>query len=151
MGLSNIEVDTPHSVTIPGAVSAWEILHKKYGKLPWREIFKFALQYIENGVLISERVSLDWSRNQMKLSKDEITKNIFLNKGKALKFLELFKNDKLINSIRLIGEEGSKGFYNGFIARDICDKLNIITEKDGKRLRKKDLYNQLLIKVEQKG
>ena len=124
MGLSNIEADTPHSVTIPGAVSAWEMLHKKYGKLPWREIFKFALQYIENGVLISERVSLDWSRNQMKLSKDEITKNIFLNKGKALKFLELFKNDKLINSIRLIGEEGSKGFYNGFIARDICDKLN---------------------------
>ena len=124
MGIHNIEAHMPHSVTIPGAVSAWNILHNEYGKLPWPEIFKFAIEFIKDGVLINERVSLDWSRNQMKLSKDKKTKNIFLNKGKAFRFLELFKNEQLINTLRLIGEEGSRSFYNGYVSRDICEKLN---------------------------
>ncbi len=124
LGVHNIEADMAHSVTIPGAVSSWNTLHSKFGKLPWVDIFKFALDFIKDGVLINERVSLDWSRNKTKLSKDKQTKNIFLNKGKAFKFKELFKNEQLISTLKLIGEEGSESFYNGFVSQDICKKLN---------------------------
>ena len=44
LGVHNIEADMAHSVTIPGAVSSWNTLHSKFGKLPWVDIFKFALQ-----------------------------------------------------------------------------------------------------------
>ena len=41
----------------------------------------------------------------------------------------------------------SLSYYKLKNLQDICKKLNIITEKDGKKLRKKDLYNELLLKL----
>ena len=123
-GINEIESNMPHSVTIPGAVSGWEMLHKNYGKKPWKDIFKIALEYIVDGVLVNERVSLDWSRNEKKLSEDKDSSSIFLKNKKSFKFKELFKNEKLIETFKLISEEGSKGFYNGYVAKDLCEKLN---------------------------
>ena len=123
-GINEITSNMPHSVTIPGAVSGWETLHQKYGKKSWKEIFQIALSYISEGVLVNERVSLDWLRNERKLSEDPDTKSIFLNNEKSFKFKELFKNENLIETFKLISEEGSRGFYNGYVAKDLCDKLN---------------------------
>ena len=123
-GINEITSNMPHSVTIPGAVSGWETLHQKYGKKSWKEIFQIALSYISEGVLVNERVSLDWLRNERKLSEDPDTKSIFLNNEKSFKFKELFKNERLVETLKLISEEGSRGFYNGFVAKDLCEKLN---------------------------
>ena len=123
-GINEIASNMPHSVTIPGAVSGWESLHKSYGKKSWKEIFQIALSYIAEGVLINERVSLDWIRNEKKLSEDPDTKSIFLKNDKSFNFKQLFKNERLIETLKLISEEGSRGFYNGFVAKDLCEKLN---------------------------
>src|SRR5579871_5008747 len=37
------------SATVPGAVDGWTKLHARFGKLPWRELFKPAIFYAENG------------------------------------------------------------------------------------------------------
>ncbi len=124
MGINEITSNMPHSVTIPGAISGWECLHQNYGKKSWKEIFHIALSFISEGVLVNERVSLDWQRNEKKLSKDRDTKSIFLKNEKPFEFKQLFKNERLIDTLKLISEEGSRGFYNGFIARDLCEKLN---------------------------
>ena len=123
-GINEIDANMPHSVTIPGALSGWEILHQNYGKKSWKEIFQIALAYIKDGVLVNERVSLDWIRNEKKLTEDKDTRSIFLKNNKSFKFKELFKNEKLIETFKLISEEGSRGFYNGYVAKDLCDKLN---------------------------
>ncbi len=111
-GINEIASNMPHSVTIPGAVSGWESLHKSYGKKSWKEIFQIALSYIDEGVLVNERVSLDWQRNEKKLSKDRDTKSIFLKNEKPFEFKQLFKNERLIDTLKLISEEGIIGFYN---------------------------------------
>ena len=123
-GIKEITSSMPHSVTIPGAVHGWETLHKHYGRKPWKDIFSIALEYISEGVLVNERVALDWIRNEKKLLDDNDTKNIFLKGNKSFKFKDLFTNEKLITTFKLIADEGSKGFYNGFVARDLCEKLN---------------------------
>ena len=123
-GINEIASNMPHSVTIPGAVSGWESLHKSYGKKSWKEIFQIALSYIDEGVLVNERVSLDWIRNEKKLAEDPDTKSIFLKNEKSFNFKQLFKNKRLIETLKLISEEGSRGFYNGFVAKDLCEKLN---------------------------
>src|SRR4051794_2972628 len=38
-----------HSVTVPGAVDGWAQMHKRYGKLPWKDLFQSAILYAEQG------------------------------------------------------------------------------------------------------
>ena len=35
------------SVTVPGAVSAWSVLHRRFGRLPFKRLFEPALSYAE--------------------------------------------------------------------------------------------------------
>ena len=48
------------SVTVPGAVSAWAELHKRFGKLPFAELFAPAIEYAENGYPVSPVISRLW-------------------------------------------------------------------------------------------
>src|SRR3954454_22067441 len=36
-------------VTVPGCVDGWSKLHKRFGKLPWKELFQPAIYYAEHG------------------------------------------------------------------------------------------------------
>src|SRR5262250_322371 len=38
-----------YSVTVPGCVAGWQALHKKFGRLPWPELFRPAIYYAQNG------------------------------------------------------------------------------------------------------
>ncbi len=48
------------SVTVPGAVSAWAELHKRFGKLPFARLFEPAIDYAENGYPVSPVISRLW-------------------------------------------------------------------------------------------
>src|SRR5579871_5000875 len=43
-----------HSVTVPGAVEGWSQMHKRFGKLPWKELFAAAIQFAEQGFPVHE-------------------------------------------------------------------------------------------------
>src|SRR5579871_3369410 len=51
------------SVTVPGAVDGWAKLHKRFGKLPWAELFQPAIYYAENGFPVTEIIQDDWQLN----------------------------------------------------------------------------------------
>ena len=42
-------------VTVPGAVSAWRALSDQFGKLPFADLFEFAIRYASDGYLGQER------------------------------------------------------------------------------------------------
>ena len=42
------------SVTVPGVVDGWAKLHKRFGRLPWRDLFQPAIYYAEHGFPVSE-------------------------------------------------------------------------------------------------
>ena len=44
-GITTMPQDGIHSVTVPGAVEGWSQAHKRFGKLPWKEIFGPAIYY----------------------------------------------------------------------------------------------------------
>jgi len=48
--------DGIQSVTVPGCVNGWEKLHKRFGKLSWRELFQPAIYYAEKGFPVTEVV-----------------------------------------------------------------------------------------------
>ncbi|HWY86425.1 MAG TPA: gamma-glutamyltransferase [Gemmataceae bacterium] len=100
-----------HTVTVPGCVEGWERLHKRFGRLPWRELFKPAIYYAENGFPVTELIQWDWENTNSRLEDD--ARALFLPHGSAPKTGEIFRNPQLGHAFRVIAELGARGFYSG--------------------------------------
>ena len=75
--IGEIAVQTPHAVTVPGAVDAWCMFNREHGTRPLAELLEPAAQAAEEGYVVTPRVAADWHRNQTKL-RDPVTAALFL-------------------------------------------------------------------------
>ena len=136
--INSIGLLSPHSVTIPGAVDAWYQMHKKFGKLEFEKLFETAIYYARDGFPVHEIEAFHWKKNEDKLKKNTITKQIFLKNNKAPNFGNKFKNNQLADTLTLIGKKGRKAFYESGITRDMVKSLNNL----GGLHTEEDFYNQ---------
>jgi gamma-glutamyltranspeptidase/glutathione hydrolase len=100
-----------HTVTVPGCVDGWEKLHKRFGRLPWRDLFKPAIYYAENGFPVTELIQWDWENTSSKL--EDSAEQLYLPHSAAPKVGEIFRNPQLGHALRLIAELGGRAFYDG--------------------------------------
>ena len=71
------------SVTTPGAVSLWMELHKRYGKLPFADLFEPGIKYAHDGFRVSYMVAKQWDRAIDRLKGQESWVKAFLPNGRA--------------------------------------------------------------------
>jgi gamma-glutamyltranspeptidase/glutathione hydrolase len=111
------------SVTIPGAVSAWVALSKKYGQMNFKELFVPAINYAENGFLVSPITANLWKQlsGMYKPSKFPEFHETFLPAGRAPKPGELFKNPDQAETLRKIAETYGESFYSGELAKKMVN------------------------------
>jgi gamma-glutamyltranspeptidase/glutathione hydrolase len=121
-GIKDIETETPHAVTVPGAVDAWCELHREYGSKPLDELLEPAAKAAEDGWVVGQRVAYDWQRLHWKLQ-DPVTAALFLKDGKPPVAGDTMKNPALARTLRRIGKEGRAAFYEGAVAREIVARL----------------------------
>ena len=107
------------SVTVPGAVEGWNELHKRFGRLAWKDLFAPAIFYAENGFAVQEMIGADWKASQPKLQHDPESRRVFLIHDQAPQMGELFKNPDVAQALGLIASEGPQAFYSGEIAQAI--------------------------------
>ena len=69
-GLPTIPVRGWDSVTVPGAVSQWVELSRKFGKLPFDKLFESGIQYARDGHMVSPITAVSWAR-QAEMLKDQ--------------------------------------------------------------------------------
>jgi gamma-glutamyltranspeptidase/glutathione hydrolase len=108
-----------HSVTVPGAVDGWAAMHKKFGKLPWKDLFQAAIAYAEQGFPVSEVIHEEWATQVASLNKYPDSAAVFLPGGKVPATGELFRNPGLARALRLLAGHGRDAFYKGEIAAAI--------------------------------
>jgi gamma-glutamyltranspeptidase/glutathione hydrolase len=118
-GLSSIPTGSIHSVTVPGCVDGWEKLHKRFGRLPWRDLFKPAIYYAENGFPVTELIQWDWENSSSKL--EGAARQLYMPNGSAPKVGEIFRNPQLAHALRLIGDLGARAFYSGPVGEAILE------------------------------
>ncbi len=106
------------SVTVPGAVAGWWALHKRFGKLPWKELFRPAIYFATHGYPVTQFVAAYWKYAQPRLEKG-INTQVFLPGGEAPKVGQIFRNPAYAKALELIANDGPEAFYRGPIAKAI--------------------------------
>jgi gamma-glutamyltranspeptidase/glutathione hydrolase len=107
------------SVGVPGTVRLLEEAHKRWGKLPWAEVFAPAIKLAEEGFAISPRLNglLALEKN---LGKDARAAAYFYEAdGKPKPVGTVLKNPAFATTLRAIAGRGADAFYEGAIAEDI--------------------------------
>jgi gamma-glutamyltranspeptidase/glutathione hydrolase len=117
------------SVTIPGAVSAWIKLSERYGQLSFKELFKPAIKYAEEGFLVSPITAKLW-RSKFSFYEQEILNfrenykeffNTFYPNGRAPTHGEKFVLPNHAKTLKEIADTEGTSFYHGNLARKIVE------------------------------
>jgi len=122
-GVTSIEATTPHAVTVPGAIDAWQTILADHGTWGLDRTLAPAIRYAEDGWAVSPRVASDWRRNEAKLKLDEGARTQYMKDGRTPKVGERFYLPKLAKTLRTIAEKGREGFYEGWVAEDLVNRL----------------------------
>ncbi len=121
LGLTEFENTSPHAVTIPGAVAAWETLLAAHGTRGLDTLLQPAIRFAEEGHPVHHRVALDWRAAEDKLRRTGATP--FLPGGVAPREGDRFVQPALAETLRIIARDGARGFYEGRVAADIVAAL----------------------------
>lgn len=81
--LSTIPVRGWDSVTVPGAVSQWVELSRKFGKLPFEALFAPAIGYARDGYMVSPITAVSWARQAEMLKEQPDFVRDFTPQGRA--------------------------------------------------------------------
>ncbi len=125
-GISTIERQSPHSVTVPGAVNAWCRLNSDHGRLPLEAILTHAIGYARDGYPVASRVSVDFAQQVELLKKNAAAGAVFLVDGKTPAAGSLHKQPALAATLQAIAHSGSDAFYRGEIAAEMVDTLQAL-------------------------
>jgi len=121
---------------VPGTVRGLELAHKRFGKLPWKEVVSPAVQLAEEGFAMSKSLANDLNRQLSGVM------------GKYPSSVEAYgkpgggtwaPGDRIVQkdlakSLRAIADEGARVFYRGWIAGCIAEDMKanggLITKED---------------------
>lgn len=131
------------SVTVPGAVDGWFMLHGAFGKLSMAENLAPTIDYARGGFPVSQVIAQAMEQHAEaypQLHHSGMIEEIdnyqatYLQDGKAAIEGQVFRNPNLANTLALIGREGRDVFYQGAIA----DTIDAYFKRIGGPLRKAD-------------
>ncbi len=122
-GMQKISLQSPHSVTVPGAVDAWCKLHGDYGCTDFATLLSPAIRLATEGYTVHPRVAYDWAQLSKKLKVTENATRMLLIDGEAPKAGDRHQQPELGRTLQLIADNGRDAFYTGEVAEDIVSYL----------------------------
>jgi len=119
-GLETIPTLGWDTVTVPGAVAAWEALSRRWGKLAFADLFQPAVAYARSGFAVSPLTARRW-QNAQALYPDFVEINrTFFPSGRAPQAGDVFRCPPQAETLTAIAESRGEAFYRGPIAQKIA-------------------------------
>ncbi|MGH3384395.1 MAG: gamma-glutamyltransferase family protein [Nocardioidaceae bacterium] len=122
LGVDSVPRSGINSAVIPGTVSGWDALLKRFGSMGFDEVLEPAATYAKEGFPVHERMHGQWEDSAEALSVDPDSARTWLPGGEAPELYSIFRNPEMARTLDLIQEEGRNAFYKGEIARAIVQK-----------------------------
>jgi len=132
------------SVTVPGAVSAWVALSKRFGKLPFADLFEPAIEYAAGGYMVSPTIARLWAKQVPNLHSQPGFAEAFMPKGRAPQPGERFAFPDQARTLERIAKSGGEDFYRG----DLAGKMAAHSKQCGGAMTTEDLASHTLDWVE---
>ena len=102
---------------VPGTVMGLWQVHQRLGSLPWAQLVQPAIDYAEQGFLVSKQLEQTANWYQSWIANKSPTPLNFKRYFSGLKEGKLFKQPELANTLQRIAKNGSKEFYQGDTAK----------------------------------
>jgi gamma-glutamyltranspeptidase / glutathione hydrolase len=125
-GIKSIPLQSPHAVTVPGAVDGWCNLLADHGTFELSALLAPAIDYAENGFVVAPRVAADWANSVAKLKNNAGATQHCLRDGQSPKAGDIWHFKALANTLKAIAKDGRDGFYAGPVAADIVAELKAL-------------------------
>ncbi|KAL5007887.1 hypothetical protein ScPMuIL_016693 [Solemya velum] len=121
-------------IAVPGELKAYFLAHQRYGLLPWKDLFKPAIDMAKNGHPLSHSTARALRITGISVLGPGLGE-IFLNdRGELKKEGDLVKMPKLAETLQGISEKGPEFIYNGSVGREIIKEIQsaggILSEDD---------------------
>ncbi|MGQ9585836.1 MAG: gamma-glutamyltransferase family protein [Anaerolineae bacterium] len=107
------------TVTVPGAVSAWVALWRRFGRLPFDDLFEPAITYAADGFLVSPVTAKAWAQAAETYRDFPEFGRAFLPGGRAPQAGERFAFPEQARTLQRIAKTEGEAFYRG----EIADKI----------------------------
>ena len=114
---------THYAVGVPGTVAGMEHALKTWGTMPLARVIAPAAALADKGFPVSETLAKILQQEEKTMGKWPTTQAIFWKGGTPLKAGDMLVQRDLARSLRLIGQQGAKAFYQGDIARRIVAEM----------------------------
>ncbi|TMG77800.1 MAG: gamma-glutamyltransferase family protein [Betaproteobacteria bacterium] len=118
-GQKTVPVRGWNSVSVPGCVSAWLELHRRFGRLPFERLFERAIRYGREGFLVSPTIAGQWAKQVAELKEQPGFAEAFLPQGRAPGPGERFKWPAHAAALEQIMRTRGEAFYRGALAEKI--------------------------------
>jgi len=122
------------AVGVPGSVAGRAELHRKYGKLLWRDVVLPAIVIARNGVVVDRIFAARIAGSHDAFAENPALVSIFFKDGKPLERGQLLKQPVLAGCLNQIAEDRGTSFYHGeqaeAIARSISGSGGVLTTQD---------------------
>ena len=117
--MPNLGWDT---VTVPGAVDVWASLSRRFGKLPFADLFEPAIRHAADGFIVSPITAAKWSAAPTLYADFPDFAPSFLPGGRAPLAGEHFRPQGTAGTLTSIAETGGESFYRGPLAEKIASR-----------------------------
>lgn len=108
------------TVTVPGAVDVWISLSRRFGKLPFADLFEPAIRYAADGFLVTPITAAKWSAAPELYANFPDFAPTFLPGGCAPLAGERFRPQGMAETLKSIAGSGGESFYRGQLAERIA-------------------------------
>jgi gamma-glutamyltranspeptidase/glutathione hydrolase len=115
-GHKKMPLEGVHSVSVPGAVSVYETLWKRYATLPWEELWQPAIDLAARGVAITDYIHHRIAERAEALARYPYSAAMYLPGGRSPAAGDRWCAPHLARTLGLVAKGGADVFYRGEIA-----------------------------------
>lgn len=123
-GMTEIPLDSAHSVSIPGAIDGFCTLAADHGRKGLAACLAPSIRYAEDGIPVGPRTAFDWSQSGHRLQGDGAKH--YNNGGRPFTVGEVFRAPGQAEVLRCVADQGREGFYAGEVMEDMLASLKAL-------------------------